>query len=82
MNAETSKKLTELAKAHKWTDFIETAPIGEPIPILFESVQEMNAIRAVAARASSKADVGGRVYSFSGIDYINLAMCVTAAIKK
>lgn len=82
MNAELTIKLKSLINEKKWTDFLESLPIDEAIPAIFKTVQDMNSIRAVAARASSKAGAGGRGYSFSGIDYINLAMCVTASTKK
>lgn len=78
MNAELTIKLKSLIDEKKWTEFLENLPLGEAIPAIFKTVQDMNSIRAVAARASSKAGVGGRGYSFSGIDYINFAMCVTA----
>jgi len=80
MNAKLNSELVELVKAHKWQELLRKLPPNEAVPLVFDSVQDMNNIRSVASRLNSMGEDENR-YSFSGLNYISRTIAVLASPK-
>lgn len=80
MNAKLYDELVALVKAHKWQELLRSLPAGEPVPLTFDAVEDMNNIRSVASRLNSMGQDECR-YSFSGLNYSSRILAVTAIPK-
>lgn len=80
MNAKLNAELIELVKAHEWKKLLRKLPPNEAVPLVFDSVQDMNNIRSVASRLNSMGEDDNR-YSFSGLNYISKTIAALATPK-
>lgn len=77
MNAKLNSELVDLVRAHKWQELLRKLPPNEFVPLVFDSVQDMNNIRSVASRLNSMGEDANR-YSFSGLNYISKSIAALA----
>ena len=80
MNTKLNTEITELVKQHKWQELLRKLPPNEGVPLVFDTVQDMNNIRSVASRLNSMGQDTNR-YSFSGLNYITKAITALATPK-
>ena len=77
MNAKLNSELVDLVRSHKWQELLRKLPPNESVPLVFDSVQDMNNIRSVASRLNSMGEDANR-YSFSGLNYISKSIAALA----
>ena len=77
MNSKLNNELVTLVKEHRWQEMLRLLPPNEGIPLVFETVEDMNSMRSVAARLNSMGKDANR-YSFSGLNYITCAITALA----
>lgn len=80
MNTKLNIKLNELVHDHKWTELLRSLPAGESVPLVLDSVEDINNLRSIAARLNSMGQDECR-YSFSGLNYITRAIVALATTK-
>lgn len=81
MNSKLNERLATLVREHRWRELLRSLPPNEGIPIVFESVNDMNTMRTVAAQLNTYGEDPNR-YSCSGINYVSKAITVTATPKE
>ena len=80
MNSKLNKEIVDLIGERKWTDVLRKLPDNEAVPLIFDSVNDMNTFRTIAARMNNAEDATRR-FTFSGVSYLTLSLSVTTIAK-
>lgn len=81
MNQKLNEELVSCVKNRKWQDLLRSLPANEGVPIILDSIQDMNTLKTIASKLNTKGEDPNR-YSFSGTNYITKSMVAFATPRK